>query len=40
MMPGIIISFIFSKQERLVFRTTLLQNQFAGAEELFDNASD
>src|SRR6266566_3827808 len=32
-LPGIIISFIFSKQRRLVFRTTPLQNQFASPEE-------
>ena len=39
-MPGIIISFIFSKQQRLVFQTTPLQNQFACPEEPVDNASN
>ncbi len=38
MMPGIIISFIFSKQGRRVSRTTPLQNQLAGAEKPVDNA--
>jgi hypothetical protein len=37
MMPGIIISFIFSKQNRLVFQTTPLQDEFACAEEPFDD---
>src|SRR5258705_1401866 len=38
--PGIIISFMFSKRQRLVFRTTPLQNQFACPEEPVDNASN
>jgi hypothetical protein len=38
MMPGIIISFIFSKQEGLVLQTTPLQDEFACAEEPFDNS--
>ena len=37
MMPGIIISFIFSKQNRLVFQTTPLQDEFACAEEPFED---
>jgi hypothetical protein len=37
MMPGIIISSIFSEQRSLVFRATPLQNQFSGAEEPVDN---
>jgi len=37
MMPGIVISFVFSKQGSLVFRTTPLQNQLASANEPFDN---
>src|SRR5271166_2964345 len=37
MMPGIIISFVFSKQGWLVFRTTPLQNQLARADEPFDH---
>ena len=37
MMPGIIISFIFSEQLRLIFQTTPLKNQLAGAEEPADD---
>ena len=40
MMPGIIISFFFSKQDRLIFQTTPLQNQLACAQESFDNTSN
>ena len=38
MMPGIIISFIFSKQGRLFIRASPLQNQLAGAQEPLQNA--
>ena len=38
MMPGIIISSIFSEQGRLVFRATPLQNQLASAEKPVDNS--
>ena len=38
MMPGIIISFIFSKQLRMVLQTTPLQDEFACTEELLNNA--
>ena len=31
MMPGIIISLIFSEQGKLILRATLLQNELAGA---------
>ena len=37
MMPGIIISSIFSEQGWLVFHATPLQNQLAGAEEPVDD---
>jgi len=40
MMPGIIISSIFSEQSRLAFRATPLQNQFAGAEEAVNDTSN
>ena len=40
MMPGIIISSIFSEQGRLAFHTTPWQNQLASAEEPVDNAAN
>jgi hypothetical protein len=40
MIPGIIISSIFSEQGELVLRATPLQNQFAGAVEAIDNLAN
>ena len=40
MMPGIIISFVFSKQFRLVLRVMPLQNQLAGSSEALDDGAD
>src|SRR6516162_10608471 len=40
MIPGIIISLIFSEQRRLVFRAPPLQNQLAGAVEVLNNAAN
>ena len=40
MIPGIIISSIFSEQGKLVLRATPLQNQFAGAVEAIDNPAN
>ena len=40
MIPGIIISSIFSEQGKLVLRAVPLQNQFAGAVEAIDNPAD
>ena len=40
MMPGIIISLIFSEQGKLVFRTTPLQSQFASTVEAANNPAD
>ena len=40
MMPGIIISFVFSKQVRLVLRVMPLQNQLAGLSEALDDGAD
>ena len=38
MMPGIIISFVFSEQNRLVFCTTPSENQLTSPKEPVDNA--
>ena len=40
MIPGIIISSIFSEQGKLVLRAAPLQNQFAGAVEALNNATN
>ena len=40
MIPGIIISSIFSEQGKLVLRAAPLQNQFAGAVEAIDNPAN
>ena len=40
MIPGIIISSIFSEQGELVLRAAPLQNQFAGAVEAIDNPAN
>jgi len=40
MMPVITISFIFSKQRRLVIRAVPLQNELAGPTEPFDDAAN
>ncbi len=40
MIPGIIISSIFSEQGKLVLRAAPLQNQFAGAVEAIDNSAN
>jgi hypothetical protein len=37
MMPGIIISSIFSEQSKLALRAAPLQNQFPGAAQAVDN---
>jgi hypothetical protein len=39
MMPGIIISFIFSKQGCLILRTSPSQNQFACEPQAVDDAA-
>jgi integrase len=39
MIPGIIISLIFSEQRKLAFRATPLQNQLAGAVEALNNGT-
>src|SRR6516165_8653744 len=40
MMPGIIISLIFSEQGKLILRATPLQNELAGALEAVDDLSN
>ena len=40
MMPGIIISLIFSEQGKLVLRATPLQNQLASAPEAANNLAN
>ena len=40
MMPGIIISLIFSEQGKLVFCATPLQNEFASAVEAVNNPAN
>ena len=40
MMPGIIISLIFSEQGKLVFCATPLQNEFASAVETINNPAN
>ena len=40
MMPGIIISLIFSEQGKLILRATPLQNELAGALEAVNNLAN
>ena len=40
MMPGIIISFIFIEQSRLIFCAVPLENQLAGPKEPLDDTAD